>query len=350
MGHSMFKRFFLAFALIAGLFSPALGAGSISLSLSQQFDTLGRPLNGGKIYFIQAGTTSTPQNAYQDSALTIPHPNPLTLDSAGRVPQLFFADGNIKVRITNSAGVQQLVADNVLVVGASSGGGGGGTVDATTILATGDIKVRYGTGTLTGFVRFNGRTIGSATSGASERANADTQALFEHLWDADSNLTVSTGRGATAAADWTANKTIALPDMRGKVMAGLDDMGAAAASAFTGVTFTSGAATTLGSILGSATKTIAQNYLPNATLAYSNAISVTSASTYFQTNVAPVGIVAGSGGSNYIAVPNGAVTTASSVASTGTSAGTTASINGGVVQVAMPTIQSTILITVYAKL
>src|SRR5947208_1688739 len=83
-------------------------------------------------------------------------------------------------------------------------GGGGGTVDPTTIFQTGQIIPMYGTGVLTGFVRANGRTIGSATSGATERANADAQSLFQNLWGADANLAVSGGRGASAAADWAA--------------------------------------------------------------------------------------------------------------------------------------------------
>jgi hypothetical protein len=162
-------------------------AGTISLSMSQQFDSFGKPLNGGILYCIQAGTTQTPQSAYQDPALTIPWPDPITLDSAGRIPQLYFADGQIKIRLTNKAGVTQLFPDNLLVVGPSSGGGGGG-IDATTVLQTGDLKARYGTGNLSGFVRANGRTIGSATSGATERANSDAQALFEYLWSADTTL------------------------------------------------------------------------------------------------------------------------------------------------------------------
>lgn len=232
----MLKRFFLSLALLAGLLSPAFGAGSISLSLTQQFDTLGKPLNGGLLYFYAAGTT-TPQSAYQDSGLTLPWPNPITLDSAGRIPQLFFADGSIKVRLTNSAGVVQLAADGILVIGASSGGGGGSPVDATTVLATGDLKVKYGTGALTGFVRANGRTIGSATSGAAERANSDTQSLFEYLWGADANLAVSTGRGVSANADWVANKTIALPDWRGQALGALADMGNTATTALTSTYF-----------------------------------------------------------------------------------------------------------------
>lgn len=219
-------------------------AGSISLSMSQQFDENGSPLSGGLLYFIQAGTTSTPQNAYQDSDLTIAHPNPITLDAAGRVPQFYLADGSIKIRLTDSAGVQQLVADNILVVGPSSGSGGGGSVDATTVFATGDVKARYSTGTLSGWVRLNGRTIGSSTSGASERANADAQALFEYLWGADSGLTVSGGRGASANADWAANKALTLPDFRGRVVAGMDDMGSTAAGRLTSAGAVTG--TTLG--------------------------------------------------------------------------------------------------------
>jgi hypothetical protein len=141
------------------------------------------------------------------------------------LPQFFVADGSIKLRLTDKNGVQIFTQDGLLVVGASSGGGGGSPVDPTTILQTGQMINMYNTGVLTGFVRANGRTIGSATSGATERANADCQTLFQYLWGADANLAVSGGRGASAAADWAANKTLTLPDSRGRTIAGLDDMG-----------------------------------------------------------------------------------------------------------------------------
>jgi hypothetical protein len=219
-------------------------SGTISLSLSQQFDSLGRPLNGGLLYTFAAGTT-TPQSAYQDAALTLPYPNPIVLDSAGRVPAFYLADGQIKIRLANAAGVTQVAADNLLVIGASSGSGSPPTVDATTIMQVGFIAPYYGTGARTGFVRANGRTIGSVSSGASESANADCQDLFEYLWGADANLTVSTGRGASANADWVANKTIALPDWRGRALAALDDMGNTAAGRLTSTYFGT-AATVLG--------------------------------------------------------------------------------------------------------
>lgn len=236
-------------------------AGTIAFSLSQQLDSLGFPLGGGKLYLFQAGTT-TPQSAYQDSALTIPHANPIILDAAGRVPQFFLADGSIKIRLDSQTGVTQLAADGILVIGASSGGGGGSPVDATTVLQTGDLKSRYGTGVHTGWVRANGRTIGSATSGATERANADTEALFLYLYGADANLAVSGGRGANAAADWAANKTIALPDWRGRLIAGLDDMGTSAAGRL-GAAYFGATATTLGAAGGAESRTFLQANLPS---------------------------------------------------------------------------------------
>jgi hypothetical protein len=223
-------------------------SGSISLSLSQQFDSTGAPLNGGFLYFYAAGTT-TPQSAYQDTSLTIPWSNPIVLDSAGRVPPFYLADGQIKIRLTDSSGVTQVAADNLLVVGASSGSGSAPSVDATTILQTGDLKARYGTGIHSGWVRANGRTIGSATSGGTERANSDCQNLFEYLWQADANLSVSTGRGGSANADWVANKNITLPDWRGRVVAALDDMGNSAAGRLSATYFGTGA-TTLGAAGG----------------------------------------------------------------------------------------------------
>jgi hypothetical protein len=239
-------------------------SGTIPLSMTQQMDQYGDPLSGGRLYFFVAGTVSTFQNAFQDSALTLAHPNPIALDATGRVPQLFLADGLIKIRLTDSAGVVQLVADNVQVIGASSGGGGGGAIDATAVARTGDLKPRYDTGTHSGWVRGNGRTVGSSISGATELADASTQALFEHLWQVNPGLAVSGGRGATALADWNANKQIALPDLRGVTIAGLDDMGNTIAGRLTATYFFT-SPTTLGNIGGneSTTLTEAQTPIPN---------------------------------------------------------------------------------------
>ncbi|KKL56921.1 hypothetical protein LCGC14_2240580 [marine sediment metagenome] len=72
------------------------------------------------------------------------------------------------------------------------------------------------------WIHANGNTIGNASSGGTERANTDTEQLFTLLWDsmADAQAAVSTGRGASAAADFAANKNITLPDMQGMVAVG----------------------------------------------------------------------------------------------------------------------------------
>jgi microcystin-dependent protein len=256
----MLKKLLIGLAILAGLSGPVYGAGTIpGFSLTPQIGSNGVPLVGCKLYIIQAGTTSTPQNGYSDSGLTLPLPNPVICDGYGRLPQIFVADGNIKVRLTTAGGAPITTIDGILVIGASSGGGGGSPVDATTILATGDWKLRYGVGNLTGFVRGNGKTIGSASSGATERANADCQALFEYLWSADASLTVSTGRGASANADWVANKQLTLPDLRGRVMAGFDDMGNTAAGRLTTTTM-SGIG--IGSVGGAETQTLTAAQIP----------------------------------------------------------------------------------------
>lgn len=309
-------------------------AGSISLSLSQQFDELGEPLNGGLLYFYAAGTT-TPQSAYQDVALTLPYPNPIVLDSAGRVPAFYLADGQIKIRLANAAGVTQVAADNLLVIGASSGTATPPTVDATTVLATGDIKVRYGTGVLTGFVRSNGRTIGSATSGASERANADCQDLFEYLWGADANLTVSTGRGASANADWVANKTIALPDWRGRGIAALDDMGNSAAGRLTSTYFGT-SAIVLGAAGGQQTSqlTIASE-LPNVNFA-GNTAAFTIPTSYDTYNINGI---SGATGSPVTLIAHGTQSVTPAV-----------SVNSGGSSTVFKSVSPMLLATIYLKL
>ena len=93
---------------------------------------------------------------------------------------------------------------------------------------------------ISGAVKANGGTIGNVGTAASLLASADTLTLFTVLWNnlPNSVCPVSGGRGATGIADFFANKTIGVPDLRGRVLAGLDDMGAAAASRLTSLTMT----------------------------------------------------------------------------------------------------------------
>lgn len=81
------------------------------------------------------------------------------------------------------------------------------------------------------WVEENGGTIGSASSGATTRANADTSALFAHLWNNYDNTILSvqasdgssTVRGVSAAFDFASNKRLPLFDARGEFNRGWDN-------------------------------------------------------------------------------------------------------------------------------
>jgi hypothetical protein len=83
----------------------------------------------------------------------------------------------------------------------------------------------------TGWIKENGGTIGNAASGATTRANSDTEDLFTLLWGQFDNtalpIQTSAGaastRGASAAADYAANKRMPLFDSRSRFHRGADD-------------------------------------------------------------------------------------------------------------------------------
>ena len=336
-----------------------MAAGTIPISMTQQLDVYAQPLAGGQLYIIQAGTVSTPQDAFQDVALTIKQPYPMTLDAAGRVPQFFLdntINATVKIRLQDKYGVVQLAADNVLIIGPAGGTGGGGTtVDPSTVYQTGDIKPRYGVGVhpgaIPGWVRCNGLTIGSSTSGASmpEGARPECLALFQYLWNTDPNLAVTPTRGGSASADWTANKQIATPDFRGYALGALDDMGNSAAGRL-GAFFAN--ATTLGAAGGVAGMTLAQNQLPNVTPAFSG--SATTINVTSSVNNILTGTIAGtqlSSGSGQ-GTATGSGFASNQVGSSGpfTPTGTVSSINGNVGQVGFGLISPRKLCTFYLKL
>jgi hypothetical protein len=80
----------------------------------QFFDNNGAPLAGGLIYTYAAGTT-TPQATYTTSAGTVPHPNPIVLNSAGRVPggEIWLLPASYKFILQTSAAVLIATYDNV---------------------------------------------------------------------------------------------------------------------------------------------------------------------------------------------------------------------------------------------
>jgi len=85
---------------------------------------------------------------------------------------------------------------------------------------TGDVQISLRNDALPGWVPMNDGTIGSASSGATTRANADCQPLYTWIWENIDNAyaPVTGGKGVSAAADWAANKPLKLLKTLGHVL------------------------------------------------------------------------------------------------------------------------------------
>lgn len=191
------------------------------------FDLDGGPAVGWTVEFFNC-ETSTPQVVYEDAALGTPMDQPAESDARGMFDAIFLSPdpGCVRVRVEDQDGATIFDDDGVAVPQASTfEDPDAGETSEELLFRVGMMQPYYGTSAPTGWVRAAGRTIGSAASGATERANDDCEDLFIHLWTVDSTLTVSTGRGGSAASDWAANKTIALPDLRDRSIGGLATMG-----------------------------------------------------------------------------------------------------------------------------
>ena len=86
---------------------------------------------------------------------------------------------------------------------------------------TGDVKLTLRPVAPPGWVLWDDGTIGNAGSGATLRANADTQALYELIWNTipDQWCPVVGGRSASATADFNANRPLWLPRAVGRALA-----------------------------------------------------------------------------------------------------------------------------------
>jgi len=220
---------------------------------------------GDRLSFYDTAT-STPQVVYADGALSVAHDQPILADARGMFPVIYLspAPGSYRQKLTDANGVLIFDDDDIDVPqSADYEPPDPGVTDPTLLVSTGMRIGYYGTAAPAGWVRCNGRTLGSPSSGATERANADCQALFLHLWTADATLSVSGGRGASAAGDWAANKTIALPDYRDRIAIGLGAMGNADINLIPDATVDGGETnTTLGATVGAATQTLTAAQMP----------------------------------------------------------------------------------------
>jgi hypothetical protein len=159
-------------------------------------------------------TTST--DADTDSPLTA---RPHILDLMTKFNQL---------RNHVTAYVQGLLAAADAAAARATLGLGDSAVQNTTFFwSTGDTKITLKAAADAGWVMMNDGSIGNAASGGTTRANADTSALFTLVWTNVSNTWAATqdntgtpvARGASAAADFAANRRLVLPKVLGRALA-----------------------------------------------------------------------------------------------------------------------------------
>lgn len=119
---------------------------------------------------------------------------------------------------------------------------------------TGDAFLTMKSVAPSGWLIMNDGTIGSATSGATSRANLDTQDLYELIWNnvSDTYAPVTGGRGASGEADFLANKPLALTKQLGRAV-GISGAGASLTSR------------ALGLSLGAETHVLAESEMPSHT-------------------------------------------------------------------------------------
>lgn len=202
-----------------------------------------------------------------------------------------------------------------------------GTSIANALYKTGDIKKTVKKTAETGWLLLDGKTIGSASSGGTSRANADTSALFTLLWTDWDNTVLPiqdssgspTTRGASAAADFAANKRMPLPDHRERVAAGWDNL--ADVSRLSSPV----AGDTIGSSGGSQSHTLITGELP----AHTHGAGTYAADTAgAHTHMTGEGVLSGGGSGTAMRSNSNSVVSSSSGDHTHTISGSSASTGG----------------------
>ncbi len=206
------------------------------------------------------------------------------VETVVRVKELAAAIAGNGVEIVSGALRIKLAAGSALLLSAA-----GLAVDISSIHGVGDVKPSFNPTPAAGWINGSqGGSVGSVASGATNRAHADTQPLYELIWTITSanpslaqiqdSAGVNTTRGASAAADFAANKRLMLPPLPGRALA------------FAG----SGAGLTARGVAeawGAETRPIGSGNLPAAGVAYNDNQVDTASYT-----LTAIGFLAGGGG------------------------------------------------------
>jgi microcystin-dependent protein len=206
-----------------------------------EFDSNGVPLAVGQLAFYLYGSVPTLLDTYQDPQLTTPNPNPIIADANGRFGSIWLSQSQAYQVVLNTAATPDN-PDGVQIWSRGPYGpaAGGVQTDSTGIIG----EVRAFAGPAASVPSLWYLCYGQAVS------RATYYALFAVI-----GTTWGAGDGST---------TFNMPDLRGRAMAGVDNMGGSPANRITsGISGLSGV--TLGAAGGD------QNNAPDTTLAASSA-------------------------------------------------------------------------------
>lgn len=256
------------------------------------FDQNGNPLTGGKVDFYIPGTTNR-KTTWQDAAETIPNTNPVVLDAAGRA--IILGSGSYRQVVKDKN--NNLIWDQVTSSPGSSGGGAttvgdGNNVGAiipwpgliapsgyvftygqeidrvtfasllTAITQSQNVTCVSGNATLNTVADTTQLNVGAAVEGSCIAANSVIVSKTSNTVTLNNNATASTTTTAIFFpwGNGNAITTFNVPDLRGVVLPGRNNMGGSSSSNLTTSFYTDPNA--LGGSGGTQSKTLLSTNLP----------------------------------------------------------------------------------------
>jgi hypothetical protein len=295
---TIFKTFLLSL-LVAGQvnFVYAQTASILPPAKTTFFDQNGKPLTSGKVQFYIPGTT-TAKTTWQDSGETIPNTNPVVLDSAGRA--IILGDGSYRQQVFDRN--NNLIWDQQT---SSTGTGGGGTTATvgdgdlvgtvkpwsgftapsqyvfsygqelarasfpllfSTLTSQQNVACTSGSPTLTSVGDTSQLPVGAPVESICLNVGATIVSTTISTVTVSSNAIISTNSSARffPFGNGDGSLTFNTPDLRGRILAGRDNMGGVAASRLTSSTTGFGAIAALGATGGnqSTSTTLVTGNLP----------------------------------------------------------------------------------------
>ena len=285
-------KVFIVFLLFCGQSLAQDNSAALLPNAKQTFvNQNGQPYNGGKVYFYIPGT-DTLKSTWQDADKNVVNTNPVILDAAGRA--IIYGDGEYRqvLRDRNNNLIWDQLTSSTGTGGGSTATGDGdlvGTIKPWAgLTAPNQYLFSYGqeiarvtypelftaitfqtsafctitSPILTGIADTSQIPIGSAVEAACVASGSTVLSKTSSTVTLTNNATISTSLVATFLPWGGGNgiTTFNLPDLRGRVIAGRDNMGGTAASRLTTTYFAN--ANAVGAAGGSQSQTLAQTNLP----------------------------------------------------------------------------------------